>query len=151
MMESLLTSEEVAEHLRVEVVTVRRLVNRGELAAYRVGGEYRFTRPDVEAYLQRQRIPATPANDSPNMFTQLVQWLFPKGQPSRLQESERHFTKRALKTLHLAQEEAQRLQHNYIGTEHLLLGLVREGEGIAAQVLGELRCDLEEARNKVIF
>src|SRR6266478_1979050 len=45
------------------------------------------------------------------------------------------FTERARKVLGLAQEEAQRLQHNYIGTEHLLLGLVREGEGVAAKVL----------------
>src|SRR5436189_6386024 len=45
------------------------------------------------------------------------------------------FTERARKVLTLAQEEAQRFQHNYIGTEHLLLGLVREGEGVAAKVL----------------
>jgi len=45
------------------------------------------------------------------------------------------FTERARKVLSLAQEEAQRFQHNYIGTEHLLLGLVREGEGVAAKVL----------------
>jgi ATP-dependent Clp protease ATP-binding subunit ClpC len=44
------------------------------------------------------------------------------------------FTERARKVLSLTQEEAQRFQHNYIGTEHLLLGLVREGEGVAARV-----------------
>ena len=43
------------------------------------------------------------------------------------------FTERAKKVLVLAQEEAQRFNHNYIGTEHLLLGLVREGEGVAAE------------------
>src|SRR5215469_4272498 len=43
------------------------------------------------------------------------------------------FTERARKVLSLAQEEAQRFNHNYIGTEHLLLGLVREGEGVAAK------------------
>lgn len=48
------------------------------------------------------------------------------------------FTERAKKVLVLAQEEAQRFNHNYIGTEHLLLGLVREGEGIAAKVLSNL-------------
>ena len=47
------------------------------------------------------------------------------------------FTERARKVLSLAQEEAQRFQHNYIGTEHLLLGLVREGEAtVAARILG---------------
>src|SRR5215204_4655661 len=45
------------------------------------------------------------------------------------------FTERARKVLQYAQDEAQRFNHNYIGTEHLLLGLVREGEGVAAKVL----------------
>jgi ATP-dependent Clp protease ATP-binding subunit ClpC len=59
------------------------------------------------------------------------------------------FTERARKVLSLAQEEAQRLRHNYIGTEHLLLGLLREGEGVAAKVLNNLGVDLKEARNTV--
>ncbi len=48
------------------------------------------------------------------------------------------FTERARKVLTLAQEEAQRFNHNYIGTEHLLLGLVREGDGVAARVLSNM-------------
>jgi ATP-dependent Clp protease ATP-binding subunit ClpC len=59
------------------------------------------------------------------------------------------FTERARKVLSLAQEEAQRLQHHYIGTEHLLLGLVREGEGVAANVLSNLGVDLNEVRYAV--
>ena len=59
------------------------------------------------------------------------------------------FTARARKVLTLAQEEAQRLRHNYIGTEHLLLGLVREGEGVAAKVLTSLDVDLDVARDRV--
>jgi ATP-dependent Clp protease ATP-binding subunit ClpC len=59
------------------------------------------------------------------------------------------FTERVRKVLSLAQEEAQRFQHNYIGTEHLLLGLVREGEGVAAKVLISLGVDLEMVRKKV--
>src|SRR5215467_11314421 len=59
------------------------------------------------------------------------------------------FTERARKVLHLAQEEAQRLQHNYIGTEHLLLGLIREGEGVAATVLRNLGVDLDKARSSI--
>jgi ATP-dependent Clp protease ATP-binding subunit ClpC len=59
------------------------------------------------------------------------------------------FTERARKVLSLAQEEAQRFQHNYIGTEHLLLGLVREGEGVAAKVLTSLDVDLEKVRKAV--
>jgi ATP-dependent Clp protease ATP-binding subunit ClpC len=61
------------------------------------------------------------------------------------------FTERARKVLSLAQEEAQRFQHNYIGTEHLLLGLVREGEGVAAKVLNNLGVELERVRSAVEF
>ena len=61
------------------------------------------------------------------------------------------FTERARKVLSLAQEEAQRFQHNYIGTEHLLLGLVREGEGVAAKVLNNLGVDLNKVRSTVEF
>jgi len=53
--------------------------------------------------------------------------------------------------LSLAQEEAQRFQHNYIGTEHLLLGLVREGEGVAAKVLSNLGVELNKVRSAVEF
>ncbi len=61
------------------------------------------------------------------------------------------FTERARKVLALSQEEAQRLQHNYIGTEHLLLGLVREGEGVAAKVLLNLGVQLDAIRQSVEF
>jgi len=60
------------------------------------------------------------------------------------------FTERARKVFSLAQEEAQRLNHNYIGTEHLLLGLIREGDGIAARVLTNLGVQLPEVRQAVI-
>jgi ATP-dependent Clp protease ATP-binding subunit ClpC len=61
------------------------------------------------------------------------------------------FTERARKVLTLAQEEAQRFNHNYIGTEHLLLGLVREGEGVAAKVLSNLGIELTKVRSAVEF
>ena len=61
------------------------------------------------------------------------------------------FTERAKKVLVFAQDEATRFNHNYIGTEHLLLGLVREGEGIAAQVLTNLGVELNKVRNAVEF
>jgi ClpA/ClpB-like protein len=59
------------------------------------------------------------------------------------------FTKRARKVLALAQEEAQQLNHNYIGTEHLLLGLVAEGEGLAAKTLQNLGIELATVRRSV--
>jgi ATP-dependent Clp protease ATP-binding subunit ClpC len=52
--------------------------------------------------------------------------------------------------LELSLREALRLKHNYIGTEHILLGLVREGEGLAALVLTKLGADLEAVRAKVL-
>src|SRR4051812_28781392 len=61
------------------------------------------------------------------------------------------FTERARKVLTLAQEEAQRFNHNYIGTEHLLLGLVREGDGVAARVLNNLGVELNKVRSAVEF
>jgi len=60
------------------------------------------------------------------------------------------FTPRAKKVLELALEEASNLGHNYIGTEHLLLGLIREQEGIAAQVLQNLNVRLEDVREEVL-
>ena len=61
------------------------------------------------------------------------------------------FSERARRVLSLAQEEAQRFNHNYIGTEHILLGLVRETEGVAARVLSSLAVDLTKVRSAVEF
>src|ERR671933_216922 len=60
------------------------------------------------------------------------------------------FTPRSKKVLELALREALQLGHNYIGTEHILLGLIREGEGVAAQVLVKLGADLNRVRQQVI-
>ena len=60
------------------------------------------------------------------------------------------FTPRARKVLELSLREALQLGHNCIGTEHILLGLIREGEGVAAQVLVKLGADLTEVRQHVI-
>ena len=61
------------------------------------------------------------------------------------------FSERARRVLSLAQEEAQRFNHNYIGTEHILLGLVRETEGVAARVLSNLGVELTKVRSAVEF
>src|SRR5688572_25669384 len=60
------------------------------------------------------------------------------------------FTPRAKKVLELSLREALQLGHNYIGTEHILLGLIREGEGVAAQVLVKLGADLGRVRQQVV-
>ena len=60
------------------------------------------------------------------------------------------FTDRARRVVVRAQEEALTLNHDFIGTEHILLGLLREGEGVAAQVLAALGADLDGVRERVI-
>ncbi|KPK38056.1 MAG: NDP-hexose 4-ketoreductase, partial [Omnitrophica WOR_2 bacterium SM23_29] len=60
------------------------------------------------------------------------------------------FTPKAKKVIELATDEARNLGHNYIGTEHLLLGLLREGEGVASQVLSNLGLDLNRVRQEVM-
>ncbi len=155
-MEPLMTSDEVATYLRVDVVTIRRLVNRGDLAAYRVGGEYRFTQRDLEEFLKRQRVAGgeEARNDPLDALAQMARKFFSGGKMPPFESARDRFdrfTKRARKVLELAQEEARGFGHNYIGTEHLLLGLVREGEGLGAQVLKKLGVELEVARSKVEF
>ena len=59
------------------------------------------------------------------------------------------FTDRARKVMHLANQEAQRFNHEYVGTEHMLLGLIKEGSGVAANVLKNLEIDLRKIRNEV--
>jgi ATP-dependent Clp protease ATP-binding subunit ClpC len=63
---------------------------------------------------------------------------------------EMQLTARAKRVIDLAYDEARQLNNNYIGTEHLLLGLIREGEGLAARVLHKLGVDLERARREVM-
>jgi excisionase family DNA binding protein len=148
-MEPLLTTEQVAEWLRVDVVTVRRLIDRGELAAYRVGGEYRFERKDVQEYLARVRVEKPSKSGARRPVEEILAWL--RGdQPTRSGPDRfDRFTDRARRVLTLAQEEAQRLRHNYVGTEHLLLGLVSEGEGVGARTLADMGVDIGRVRDEV--
>ena len=60
------------------------------------------------------------------------------------------FTDRARRVVVLAQEEARRLNHNYIGTEHILLGLIQEGEGHAAKAIEELNISIDSVRSEVV-
>jgi len=73
------------------------------------------------------------------------------GRGERAPHEEVAFTPRAKKVLELALDEARRLGHNYIGTEHLLLGLIREGEGVAARVLEAMGADLDRVRAQVVY
>lgn len=124
-MERLLTTEEVADLLRIDPVTVRRLVARGELVAYRIAGEYRFTPEGVESFVESQRV-VIPSPDHPNA----------------------RFTERARKVLTLANEEARRYNHDGVGTEHILLAIMSEGRGIAAKALDRLEVQPNEVRKQ---
>ncbi len=77
-----------------------------------------------------------------------VERITPKGE--KVVQQGISYTPRAKRVVELAIEESQNLGHNYVGTEHLMLGLVREGEGIAAQVLSNMGIDLKRARKEVI-
>src|SRR5690606_3242323 len=72
----------------------------------------------------------------------------PAQMPEELAMFER-FTDRARRVVVLAQEEAKMLNHNYIGTEHILLGLIHEGEGVAAKALESLDISLDSVREQV--
>ena len=72
------------------------------------------------------------------------------GRGSQVPRGHIPFTPRAKKVLELSLREALQLGHNYIGTEHILLGLIREGEGVAAQVLQKLGADLNRVRQTVV-
>lgn len=154
-MDSLLTTEDVAEYFRMDVATVRRMIGKQELTAYRVGGEYRFKQADIDEYLERQRLPAHPGSIGHfGKLTDRARKFVPgganPGDKDRLRGDKfDHFTKRAQRVMALAQEEAQHFNHNYIGTEHLLLGLVKEGEGAAAQVLSNLGIEATKLRSAV--
>jgi ATP-dependent Clp protease ATP-binding subunit ClpC len=77
-----------------------------------------------------------------------VEEMIPRGQHAP--SGHIPFTPRAKKVLELSLRESQQLGHDYIGTEHILLGLIREGEGVAAQVLVELGADLNRVRQQVL-
>jgi ATP-dependent Clp protease ATP-binding subunit ClpA len=79
-----------------------------------------------------------------------VQELIGRGEREAASSGQIPFTPRAKKVLELSLREAQQLGHNYIGTEHILLGLIREGQGVAAQILVKLGADLPRVRQVVI-
>ena len=128
-MERMMTTEEVAELLRLDAVTVRRLATRGELIAYRIAGEYRFTPAGVESFVESQRIKVNMKPGPKHTFAK--------------------FTERAKKVLSLANEEASHYKHDGVGTEHMLLAIMNEGEGIGARALNRLQVQPGEVRAQI--
>jgi ATP-dependent Clp protease ATP-binding subunit ClpC len=127
-MECFMTTEEVAELLRIDAVTVRRLIMRGELTAYRIAGEFRFTPTDLEKFIESQRVVVNVA--AKNQFGD-------------------KFTDQARHVLSQANEEARRYNHTGIGTEHLLLAIMSEDAGIAVEALAQLQVQPSEVREQI--
>jgi ATP-dependent Clp protease ATP-binding subunit ClpA len=85
-----------------------------------------------------------------DLVREQVEEIIGRGKQARAPSGHIPFTPRAKKVLELSLREALQLGHNYIGTEHILLGLIREGEGVAAQVLVRLGADHDQVRAQVI-
>jgi len=130
-MEPLLTTDDVATILRVDAVTVRRMVQRGELDAYRVAGEYRFSTDLLQTYLARQRL------SRPGASTDLTSPF------SRLAPA-------ASEVLGQAQAEAHALGHDYLGTEHVLLSLLTLQTGAATRALEAVGVSAAAARTQLL-
>ncbi|SEU00346.1 ATP-dependent Clp protease ATP-binding subunit ClpC [Salinibacillus kushneri] len=89
----------------------------------------------------------TTLNVAPDKIQQEVEQLIGKGEKVN---QTIHYTPRAKKVIELSMDEARKLGHSYVGTEHILLGLIREGEGVAARVLNNLGVSLNKARQQVL-
>ena len=118
----LLTAAEVAEILDVHPRTVGEYLREGKLSGIQLAGGWRVSEKSLRDFVQE-------AASGGGMF--------------------KRFTDKARHVIVLAQTEARRLDHNYIGTEHLLLGLLAEGEGVGARALVELGVSLKIARIQV--
>jgi excisionase family DNA binding protein len=130
-MEPLLTTDEVATILRVDAVTVRRMVQRGELDAYRVAGEYRFSTDLLQAYLARQRLSRAGASTGlASPFSRLAPAVS--------------------EVLGLAQAEAHALGQDYLGTEHVLLSLLTLQTGAATRALEAVGVSAAAARTQLL-
>jgi excisionase family DNA binding protein len=143
LMTPLMTPEEVAEVLRIDVAVVLRLAERGELPSFLFEDQRRFSCAEVARYLARGQSGGSHFSYMPDPDM--------GGPTHEISGNFNRFTERARKVMSLAQEEAQRFNHNYIGAEHLLLGLVREGDGVAAKVLNNLGVSLDRVRSAVEF
>jgi len=152
--ESMLTTEDVANYLKVDVVTVRRLVSRGQQAAYRVGAEFRFTLSDLQDYLKRQYVPVGAEwgikDDSAFRPFFLLHEIFGRitqEQPRAKHAARHRLTERAKAALAQAQEEAERQHCGHIYASHLLLALAAEPGGLAERALEDLGITSEIIRD----
>ena len=162
---SALTLDEAAYILSLDRTTVAKYLRERTLFGFQIGREWLIPEEELRAYVSRvyRTKAARPEDEAAGeeegaprpgeaLPRAILGKLFPREkEQDRAKRQARFdkFTERARRVLALAQEEAQRFNHNYIGTEHLLLGLIREGEGVAAKVLANLGVDLNRVRSAV--
>jgi excisionase family DNA binding protein len=165
---SALSLDEAAYILSLDRTTVAKYLRERTLFGFQIGREWLIPEEELRAYVSRvyrtaaqggpEEREAQPAgNENAPRPVDVIQRnlfgkLFPRGKDrEKLSPLSRFdkFSDRARRVLTLAQEEATRFSHNYIGTEHILLGLIREDEGVAAVVLSQLEIDLQRVRHAV--
>jgi hypothetical protein len=171
MLGSALNLDEVAYILGLDRTTVAKYLRESTIAGFQIGREWLVPEVELRNYV---RGIAEGRRGQSRVSDQAQTWTAPahrgiiermradlplvgkrkdaheQVERSRQQRFDK-FTDRARAVLSLAQEEAQRLNHNYIGTEHLLLGMIREGEGVAAKVLANMGVELDRVRTGVEF
>jgi excisionase family DNA binding protein len=168
MLGSALSLDEVAYILSLDRTTVAKYLRENTISGFQIGREWLVPEEALRNYVRGVAEGRRSQWDRPNPISErsepphrgiieLVRDELPlvgkrKGRGEPIEPGRNRFdkfTRRAQTVLTLAQEEARRLNHNYIGTEHLLLGMIREGEGVAAKVLANLGVDLNRVRSGV--
>jgi len=142
----------MAEHFEKFTARARKVLTLAQEEAHRFGHNYIGTEHLLLGLVREEdgvaaRVLASMGVDPPKVRG-AIEFIIGRGDSSFVGEI--GLTPRAKKVIELAVDEARRLNHHYIGTEHLLLGLVREGEGIAAGVLESMGVNLDRVRQAVI-
>lgn len=160
---SALSLEEVAYILSLDRTTVAKYLREGTIAGFQIGREWLVPEEELRRYVkglaQGMRTPVSTDPVTVRGLLERVREDMPlvgsrrkRAEPAMsLQDRFNKFTERARHAMALAQEEAISLGHHYIGTEHLLLGLAREEEGVAAIILTRLGADQARLRSAVEF
>ena len=136
--------ERFTDHARSVMATANKQAQ--ELGHYRIGTEHIFLGLLKQDAGTGWKILKDRGVDIDRMLGEIEQFLKLKPNPEPAADSRLAGTPSAVQVVQYAVEEAQALKHNHIGTEHLLLGLLREADGIAAQVLANLGIKLEDVR-----
>lgn len=153
-----LSLDEAAYILGLDRTTVAKYLRERMLRGFQIGREWLIPEAELRAYVKRmaeQQLrqsegpPDRRENPKGGKFKVLMERFGGEGQPRPVFNAFNRFTRRARTVMSLAVSEAHRLQHNYVGSEHVLLGLLAERTGVAALVLRKLDVDIDEARHRV--